>query len=86
MKEVNFEFSVGSDVDYDNLVADIGFENKLVALLTQEEGFEKIRIQIHPPTEGEYWDFCLNDFEEVIQKAKKRLFELRKIPESDSEI
>ena len=42
MSEINFEFSVGSDVDYNNLIADIGFGNNLVALLTQEEGFEKL--------------------------------------------
>jgi hypothetical protein len=79
MKEINFEFSVASDVDYENLIVDIGFDNKLIALLTQEEGFDKIRIQIYPPTEGEYWNFRLTEFEEIIEKAKNRLWELRKI-------
>jgi hypothetical protein len=79
MKEINFEFSVASDVDYENLIVDIGFDNKLIALLTQEEGFDKIRIKIFSPTEGEYWNFSLSEFEEIIQKAKNRLWELRKI-------
>lgn len=36
----NFEFSVASDIDFEDLIADIGFGTNLVALLTQEEGFE----------------------------------------------
>jgi phage pi2 protein 07 len=79
MKEINFEFTVGSDIDYEDLIADIGFDNKLVALLTQEKGFDNIRILIYPPTEGDHWDFRLNEFEEIIHKAKNRLWELRKI-------
>ena len=82
MKEINFKFSVGSDVDYENLVADIGFDNKLVALLTQEEGFENLRIQICFSSESKYWDFRLDEFEEIVQQAKKRLWELRKTDEN----
>ncbi|MBS0655626.1 MAG: hypothetical protein JSR46_07610 [Verrucomicrobia bacterium] len=78
MTEINFEFSVGSDVDFEDLVADIGFENNLVALLTQEEGFNNIRIRIYPPKDKEYWDFKLDDFIDVVKLAKNRLWELRK--------
>ena len=85
MKEVNFEFTIGSDVDYEDLIADIGFDNQLVALLTQEAGFENLRIQIHPPVDGGCWNFRLDEFEEIIQKAKHRLWELRKTPEEGAE-
>jgi len=84
MKKNIFEFTVGSDLDYENLIADIGFDNQLVALITQEEGFENLRIQIYPPAVGDCWDFPLKEFEEVVQKAKQRLWELRKISENDS--
>ncbi len=79
--ETDFEFSVASDVDYEDLIADIGFDNKLVVLLTQEEGFENMRIKIFPQIDGENWDFRLDEFEAVLKNAKKRLWELRKIEE-----
>lgn len=80
MKNINFEFSVGSDVDFEDLVADIGYENNLVALLSQEEGFNNMKIRIYPPKEQEYWEFKLEDLEEIIERAKKHLLELRKKP------
>lgn len=79
MTEKNFEYSVASDTDFEDLIADIGFEDNLVALLTQEEGYENLRIRIFPPKDEEFWDFKFDEFEEVIHKAKKRLWELRKI-------
>jgi hypothetical protein len=84
MKEVNFEYSIGSDVDYEDLVVDIGFDNQLVALLTQEDGFENLRIQLYPPNDASYWDFRLDELEAIIQKAKQRLWDLRKLPEDPS--
>ena len=84
MKEKKFEFTVGSDIDFGDLIADIGFENKLVALLTKEEGFENLRIRIYPPKDEEYWDFRFDQFEEIINRAKKRLWELRIQPEDEN--
>jgi hypothetical protein len=81
MKEINFEFTVGSDTDYEELIADIGYENNLVALLTQEDGLQNLRIKIYPTKDKECWDFRLDEFEEIIHLAKKRLWELRKIGE-----
>ena len=79
MSETNFEFSIGSDTDFEELIVDIGFNDNLVALITQENGFRNLRIRIYPPKNQEYWDFKLNEFEEIIQRSKKRLWELRKI-------
>ena len=81
MNEINFEFTVGSDVDYEELIADVGYENNLVVLLTQEAGFQNLRIRIYPPKNAECWDFRFDEFEDIIHRAKKRLWELRKLPE-----
>lgn len=79
MREVNFEFNVGSDVDFDDLIADIGFDDKLVAILTQEEGPEKIRIRLYPPKDSAYWDFPLTELMKIIHNAKNCLLQLRKV-------
>jgi hypothetical protein len=81
MMENKFNFSIGSDLEYEDLIADIGYENQLVALLTQEEGFDNMKIIIYPPSKSYTWNFSLKDFEEIILKAKRRLWELRKLPE-----
>jgi hypothetical protein len=82
MTELHFEFTVASDVDFEDLIADIGFENNLVAVLTQEEGFQNLRIRIYPPKDKEFWDFRLDEFDSVVHRAKERLWELRKMPDA----
>ncbi len=76
-----FRTDILGDLDYEDLVADIYFEDEILAVLTQEEGFENLRIRLYPPINKEFWDFRFDEFDEVIQFAKKRLWELRKIPE-----
>ena len=44
MNETGFRLSIGSHDKFEDLVADISFNNKLVAYLTQEEGFENMKI------------------------------------------
>lgn len=83
MKNLKLEFSVGSDLNYEDLVADIGYSTNLIALLIQDEGFENMRIRIFPPkNHQEYWDLNLQDFLDVIHDAKERLWELRKTEEN----
>lgn len=76
---------MSSDVEFEDLIADIGFENNLVAILTQEEEFQNLRIRIYPPKNKKFWDFRFDEFENIMLQAKKRLWELRKIPEIDDE-
>ena len=82
MTETNFEFTVASDIDFEDLIADIGFENNLVAYLTQEDGFKNMRIRIFPPQNRDFWDFKLDEFVEILNRAKQRLWELRKDTEN----
>jgi hypothetical protein len=65
---------LGSDVDFEDLVADIGFGNQLVTLLTEENGIENVRIRIYKLKEVEFWDFRLDDFERIIHRAQKHVY------------
>ncbi len=49
----------------------------------QEQGFENLRIRIYPPKNGEYWDFRFDEFESIINEARKRLLKLQKSNEID---
>lgn len=73
MIENKFRFTIGSDLDYEKLIAVIGYDYELVAILDQEEGFENLRIKIYPSKYEDYWEFEYQDFFQVITKAKERL-------------
>lgn len=79
--EEKFIIRICSDIDYEDLVADIYFKDKIVAMVTQELGFENLEIKIYPPVNAEFWVFKFSEFESAIQHAKQRLWELRKLPE-----
>lgn len=76
-----FRIDIGSDLEYEDLVADIYFEDRFVAMLTQEQGFENLEIEIYPPETQKFWVFKFSEFDEAIQYAKRRLWELRRIPD-----
>ena len=76
-----FRIDIVGDLDYEDLIADIYFEDQILAVFTQEDGFQNLKIQIYPPKNQEFWDFRFDEFENVVQYAKKRLWDLRKISE-----
>lgn len=73
-----FRFTVGSEPEYEDLVGDLYFDDQIVCVLTQEEGFESMRIQIYASTGGEPWSFSLADFEAALDALKARMWELRR--------
>jgi hypothetical protein len=77
-----FRFTVGSEPEYEDLVGDLYFDDRIVCVLTQEGGFDAMQIQLHGPAEGGTWTFSLSDFEEALGALKKRMWELRRT-ESD---
>lgn len=78
MIDEKFRIDISSDLDYENLIADIYFENQILAVLTQEEGLHNLRINIYPTKNKEFWDFRLDQFQNVIDRAKQRLTDLKK--------
>ncbi len=77
MRSINmdnkFTIEICSDLDYEEMVADISYENDVVAIITQEDGIENMKIQILSPASNESWNFILDDFIEAIGFAKKTL-------------
>lgn len=67
----NFEITVGSFPDKENLVADIFYDNIQVAEITNENN--KLQIQIFCYKDQDYWEFSLDEFQKVVEKAKQKL-------------
>lgn len=81
MNESDFRVEIASDVDFEDFVADIYYDNECIAMLSQEQGFDKLEIEIYPSKEKNTWKFRYSEFEKVLSYAKQRLWELRKLSE-----
>ena len=66
-----FEITVGSLPDKDNLVADIYYDKIQVAEINQETN--ELIIQIYSYKNINYWEFSLEEFQNIIEEAKQRL-------------
>jgi len=73
-----FKILISSDTDYNELCAEIFFEDQFVGIITQEEGFENLEIEIYPPNNKKFWDFKFSEFEAILKSAKETLWEMRK--------
>lgn len=81
-KDMNKKFTVEvcSDLDYEEMVADVSYGNHTIAMITQENGNMEIEIFL-PEKEIKSLKFPLNDFIESIVFAKKCLIEMQKLPD-----
>lgn len=80
MMNKKFTVEVCSDLDYEEMVADVSYENHTIAMITQENGIDNMEIEIFlPEKEIKSWKFPLNDFIENIVFAKKCLIEMQKL-------
>lgn len=82
--EGEFEFTVGSDQEHEDLVADIYYRGDFVCMISQESGFDYLDIQIHARKNGKPWEFKLAEFELVLSDARNRLWELRRVEVSNN--
>ncbi len=75
----NYRISVGDDSEHEDLTAEIYFEETFLAMLSQEHGFEHLQLEIFPNPNKEQWVLSLEEFFKVVEAAKQRLWELRRI-------
>ena len=76
-----FRVDIVGDIEFKDLVADIYYEDRCLAMLSQEHGFDELEIEIYPPQDNKKWNFNYYEFEKVLNYAKQRLWELRKSTE-----
>jgi len=76
-----FKVEICSDLDYEEMVSYISFENHQIAIITQEKGIDNMEIEIFSPEEMHSWKLPMDDFVETILFAKKTLIEMQKLPE-----
>lgn len=69
----NYKIIIGSPVDYEELTAEIVINEEYIAVINQDEGIDKIKIEFFgvPIKTQLYFD----EFIEALQAAKKTLLE-----------
>ncbi|HIB69697.1 MAG TPA: hypothetical protein EYO33_32620 [Phycisphaerales bacterium] len=73
-----FRISVGDDDLHEDLTAEIYFDEKFLALVSQENGLDKAEIELQRCPDSDAWDLPLDAFLKVLEQAKYRLWELRR--------
>ncbi|SFZ73354.1 hypothetical protein [Chitinimonas taiwanensis] len=71
----DFSFTVGDDGDHERLTAEIDYQQTFVAMLTQEDGFENLKLELFSPDNPDVaiHSFPLQDFLMAIDLAKNKL-------------
>ncbi|MGB7128287.1 MAG: hypothetical protein WBD50_04260 [Candidatus Rhabdochlamydia sp.] len=74
-----FRITLCSDLDFEGMVIDVCFDNQPVAILNYEKGIDNIEIQIlSQNTDSQECIFPLQDFLNVLEKAKKLVIQCAK--------
>jgi hypothetical protein len=82
MNENKFRIRFCSDLDYEEMVVDIIWNNQTVATISQEKGIENMQLKIFASSEeNRSWVFSLDDFIDIISVAKKKFIDFRNLNE-----
>lgn len=73
-----FRISVGDDELHEDLTAEIYFDEKFLALVSQESGLESAVVNLQKCPDDDAWSFSLDAFLKILDQAKLRLWELRR--------
>lgn len=73
-KKFSIEFC--SDLDYEEMVADIYYDGHAIGMITQEDGIENMQIKIYQLLVNTL-DIPLDDYVATLLKAKNHLIQRR---------
>lgn len=73
----NFIVEISSDLDYENMIANILFNEEPIAIVSQEKGIDKLEIELFYENSKSI-QFSLDKFLKSLQLAKERLIEMQK--------
>ncbi len=76
------ECIIASDVERDELVAELYHDGEQWAELSYDQEREQFRITLFPPTSGGSFSFDLAETEAAIEHAKSRLRPVARLPQT----
>jgi hypothetical protein len=84
MENDRFKVLISGDPDYSDLVAEVDYEGEFLCLISQDTGFDNLKIEISPRIDGGSWHIDLKDLLDVLEHVKSKLWSLRKIEDQPS--
>jgi len=73
MENSKFKIFISSDLEYEELVAEIQYNKQIFAIVNQEQGRDQLEIEIMEPAFGHSWKFNYSEFLKVIEMAQAAL-------------
>jgi hypothetical protein len=81
-----FTMNFGEDDGYEDFTGEIKYDGEFCIVVSQDEGFESLDVEIYPRDDGQPWRFKMKELECALNRARQGLWERRRIPGKDSEI
>jgi hypothetical protein len=67
-----------SDEDYEDLIVEAYIDDECLMVVSQEHGFDALDVRFLPRRNGQQWTIKFDLLLELLQKSRKRLWELRR--------
>ncbi len=83
MRGEGLEIKVRSDVDYEELIAEIYFDGEFFGLVSEEAGPRVFELEVHPRKDGNPWKLKPAEVEEAIEAAVSRLVRIGRRDEGE---
>jgi hypothetical protein len=81
-----FSMTFGDDSRFEDFTGEIKYDGELCIVVSQDEGFESLDIEIYPRDDGQPWRFKMKELEWALDQTREGLWERRRIPGEDSEM
>ncbi len=73
-----FKIRICSDLDHEEIVADVCWDNQTLATINQDKGLENLEIELFSPQDQESWVVPFEKMIEIFCEAKKQLQKMQK--------
>lgn len=73
---LGFRVTVGTELDFENPVGDIIFNDEIVAIISQERGYNLFDVELWPRQDGSRWLLDLPEFLATVEITIARLRKL----------
>ena len=84
MTEPEIRSVATSDPDYDDLIAEVYLDDECLMIVSQDNGFDSMDVQLLPRRSSQHWDLKYDVLIDLLQKCRKRLWELRRVSPTDT--
>ena len=76
-----FKIVTCSDLDHEEIVADVCWNHDTIATVNQDKGLENLEVELFSQSGEESLKFPFDEMMEAFSEAKETLFKMQKLPD-----